>query len=567
MPYNKKERPSREWLIEKYVNQHLPISQIASELKIGETTLNRWFKDYGILKRKSSYIQLPKGFTAPTKEELYTLYITNHTPVNEIAIKLGVSWGYIQRLLKKYGIPMRTHDESIRPKNFVKPSKEQLYQWIHVENKKTKEIAEELHVSIGAIKNYMNETGVFTKKRVLNRVPNGYWTRERIVEEIKKLHTNKEDISARFCSLNRRKLFKGALSCFGSWQKAIESANIDYTKIIKQRQWTKDGILNEIRLLEKQGIDLSYKNLKQIRNDLIIASENNFKSWANAVNLAGFDYYKTIAINKNKYWTKDKTISDIKQIYSQGLDLNSQTMQKSEKRDLFDAAKEKFGSWETAIVKAGFDYLKISKLKAQTTVFKNKLLKELSKDKLIELYVNKNLSTVEIGILYDVSAGVISHFLKKNSIAVKKPKYGYKQPLVCKDGHHVKSNFERTVDDWLSYYGIYHEYEPRISNERYFKADFKIDRFYIEILGMMELPEYRAKFEEKIKHFGMKEGAGFIYCKGDEIPKYQKLFETNNNKPIVILLIPEKHKLTRETINRQLGFLIPLFSKSQAVLS
>ena len=84
---------------------------------------------------------------------------------------------------------------------------------------------------------------------------------------------------------------------------------------------------------------------------------------------------------------------------------------------------------------------------------------------------------------------------------------------------------------------------------------------------MMEIPEYRRKFEEKIMHFSMKEGVGFIYCKGEEVPKYKKYFDTNNNKSIVILLIPQKHKLTKETINEQLGFLIPLFSKSQRNLS
>ena len=36
-------------------------------------------------------------------------------------------------------------------------------------------------------------------------------------------------------------------------------------------------------------------------------------------------------------------------------------------------------------------------------------------------------------------------------------------------------------------------------------------------------------------HFGMKEGAGFIYCKGEEVQKYKEYFDTNDNKPIVIL--------------------------------
>lgn len=565
IPYNKKNRPSKEWLIDRYINQHLPISKIASELKIGETTLNRWFKDYDILKRKSSDIQLPKGFVEPTKEELYRLYVEEHTPVNEIAKQLGVSWGYVQRTLRKYDIKFRSHDESIRPKNFIKPTAEKLQNWIYEESKTVNQIAREQHVSVGAIRNYMRKAEVFSKKRILNRVSNGYWTKERVISEIKKINQENGELSARYSSLKRGKLFKGALSCFGSWQNAIESADIDYTKILKRKEWIKQDILDEILKLHKQGMDISHKNIRQTRKDLIVAAENNFKSWAQAVNSSGIDYFKTVAINKNKFWTKEKIIEEIKKLYSSGNMLNSQSIQKSENRDLFDASKEKFGSWENAVNTSGLDYQKLSKLKAQTKSFKEKLRAELSEEKLQELYVSQGLSTVELGILYDVSATVISNLLKKNKIELKKPKYGYKELLVCKDKHRVKSNFERTVCDWLYFNGIEHEYEPRISKDRYFKADFKIGRFYIEILGMMEIPTYRAKLEEKIMHFSMKEGAGFIYCKGEEVPKYKKYFDINNNKPIVILLIPQKHKLTKETINEQLGFLIPLFSKSQGI--
>ncbi|MEK6939553.1 MAG: hypothetical protein AABX31_02390 [Nanoarchaeota archaeon] len=401
-----------------------------------------------------------------------------------------------------------------------------------------------------------------------NRVPNGWWTKERVISEIKKINSESGDLSANYCMQKRSSLFHAGYDLFDGWKNAISSAGIDYSNILKRKKWpSKQEILNQILLLQKQGIDLSNKNIRKIRTDLVSAAENKFGSWANAVNNAGIDYYSNVAINKNKYWTKEKIIVDINNLYSTGHHLNSQAMQKSEKRDLFDAAKVKFGSWENAVNSAGLNYLKLSKLKAQTKQFKEKLDTELNKEKLNELYVNQGLSTIEIGILNDVSATAVSNRLKRYKIELKRPMYGYKKLLLCKDRHRVKSNFERTVDDWLYFNGIEHENEPRISTDRYFKADFKIGRFYIEVLGLMETPEYRKKFEEKIMHFSMKEGAGFIYCKGEEVLKYQKWFGTNNNKPICILLIPEKRRLSRETINEQLGFLIPLFSRSQITLN
>jgi len=504
-PYNKKKRPPREWLIDRYVNQHLSTPKIASELKIGETTLNRWFKDYDIPKRKSSDIQLPKGFVKPTKDDLYKLYVEEHKPVNEIAKFLGVSWGYVQRALKKYNLKIRSHDESIRPKNFIKPSKEELQRWIYDEGKTVERIAKEKGVSVGAIRDYMREVGVFSKKRVLNRVSNGYWTKEQVILEINKIRSEKGDLSANYCMQKRSSLFHAGYDRFGSWENAIRSAGIDYSTILKHKQWSTHEILSEISLLREQGIDLSNKNIKKIRSDLVSIAENKFGSWANAVNAAGIDYFADVAINKNKYWTEEKIIADIKWLHSIEANLSSQAMQKSEIRDLFDAAKVKFGSWENAVNSSGLNY--------------------------------------EI---------------------IKAVHYKYK----CLDGKNVLSFPEMELANWLIKNDLRYEYEP-LSNQRKFRADFKVGNYYLEVLGYAAYKgkrgeNYKKRFEEKISFFQQEYGLGTIDCFGEEVDLYKNYF--NNSSRILIKLIPKNNSLKDKQLNEQLGFLIPLFSKSQSNL-
>ncbi|MFH1890788.1 MAG: transposase family protein [Candidatus Kuenenbacteria bacterium] len=543
----------KEFLIEEYIKKHKSSRSIAKELKCGETTVFRALEFHKI-KRRTPKENNPLFGKEPSKKELTELHHNKHLSINKIAKMHNTSWRTIKRLFDDCKIKTKSHDEIIRPKNYKEPTNEQLIKWYYEENLTTTKIGNILKITPGTVRKLLIRKGIPLKKTIKNRKPNGYWTKEKVIENIKELNSKGITLSARFISLNYGKLFKGALKEFGTWKNAINSTGIDYRTILKQRQWTKQEILNEIKELHKKGVNLSHKNIKIIRKELIWATENNFKSWANAVNESGIDYYSSIAINKNKYWTKENIIKKIKELNSRDINLNSQSMQKSKNRDLFDAAKIKFGSWENAINKAGFDYQKISKVKAQTKSFKIKLRAKLTRDKLQELYVKDSLSTIEIGIMYDVSATTIGNLLKKHNIQLKKPKYGYKKLLECKDGDKVKSNFERNVDDWLYENGIEHENEPRISKKRYFRADFKIRRFYIEVLGMLKFPEYRKKFEEKISYFSMQEGAGFIYCKGEDFHKYKKWFNASD-KPIVILVIPKKHKLTRKNIEKQLGFL------------
>ena len=396
-----------------------------------------------------------------------------------------------------------------------------------------------------------------------NKMSRERWDKKKIILEILKLHNYNDDLSPRYCSLYKRKLFKAALKESGSWKNAIESAGIDYSKILRQKQWTKQEIFDKINNYYKHGINLSHKNIKMIDRKLVSAAENHFGSWANAVNTAGIDYYDEIAINKNKYWTKEKIIAEIKRLYIEGYSLNSQSMQKGEHRDLFGAAKNKLGSWENAIKNAGIDYREISKLKSQTKEYKENLKNRLSDEKLKKLVLNEKLTQLEIAEIANTSSEVIATRMKKLGLPVLNKRYGSHKRVICNDGHKADSQYERKVDDWLSGQNIPHEIHQKIIIGRNFTADFKVGKFYIEVLGLWGEKDYEKKFDNKLTNFSLREGSGFIFLNDeDDLDLHLILIKKNPKKKVYILLKPDKnHRITNKYINKRLGFMIKLYNK------
>lgn len=393
-------------------------------------------------------------------------------------------------------------------------------------------------------------------KTIKDRKPNGYWTKERILEEIKGLHFQGQDISARHSLLNHTKLFKGALKEFASWENAIKNAGINYSQILKQKQWKDKEILENIKEYDSRGVNLSCKNIRKINPPLVYSTERHFGSWAKAITTAGLDYYNKIAINKNKYWTCEKIIQKIKELHSNNISLNSQSMQKGKNRDLFDAAKNKFGSWENAIKNAGLDYQEISKLKSQTKEYKRNLKERLSDEKLKDLVLNEKMTQLEIADNYKTTPNIIAKKMKKLGLPTLNKKFGCHQKAIAKDGHKVDSRYEKIVDDWLTENNLPHKLQPKLVNNRNFRADFLVlNRFYIEVLGLWGIKDYEQKFYKKEMLFLMQEGVGFIILDdSDDIEKHKE--HINEKKKVLILLKPNKnHQITKKYLDNRIGFL------------
>lgn len=126
--------------------------------------------------------------------------------------------------------------------------------------------------------------------------------------------------------------------------------------------------------------------------------------------------------------------------------------------------------------------------------FRNPIDKEL----LVKLYIDDELTTREIGQILGRSKKVVLDYLKLYGIKVRPDGIKNRERIKCKDGHLVRSYYERAFDNILYKNGIEHEYDPRLPFNKRYMADFKVGNVYVEIWGLMNIKQYREKREKKI---------------------------------------------------------------------
>ena len=108
------------------------------------------------------------------------------------------------------------------------------------------------------------------------------WSKEIIIEEILKLKEQSHPLNAISIMEDNMKLYGAARTHFGSWQNAITSAGLDYSEInhkIKEINWSKDIIAEEIRNIAAVGGDLRSDYIQKNNTKLHSAAQRYFSSW------------------------------------------------------------------------------------------------------------------------------------------------------------------------------------------------------------------------------------------------------------------------------------------------
>jgi hypothetical protein len=109
---------SKEKLYEMYVTKRMTTAEIADTIQKSDSTVCNWLGKHGIQRRTRREAQMP---VEPTKEQLADLYKNNLKSIDRIAIELGSSEISIARLLKEYGIQIRSRTELVAGHNKGKP--------------------------------------------------------------------------------------------------------------------------------------------------------------------------------------------------------------------------------------------------------------------------------------------------------------------------------------------------------------------------------------------------------------------------------------------------------------
>jgi hypothetical protein len=118
------------------------------------------------------------------------------------------------------------------------------------------------------------------------------WSEDKILSKIQKYHKEQKDLSWRHVSTVLDPPLAAAAirsSRFGSWQKALEEAGLDYDTIRKHRAWDDETVLQELRDLAEKGESLRVSDVTETRPALVAAARRRFEGWYDAVEAAGFD--------------------------------------------------------------------------------------------------------------------------------------------------------------------------------------------------------------------------------------------------------------------------------------
>lgn len=125
-------------------------------------------------------------------------------------------------------------------------------------------------------------------------------------------------------------------------------------------KWTQERIIEEIRRLHAQGVDLSPTGIRKTHGALFSSarSQSHYGSWRAAVHAAGLDY--SSIKRGEQIWSKERIVRAIRRHHEEGADLLSVEFKRAN-RQLYSAAcvKRYFGSWRRAVEAAGLDYDRI----------------------------------------------------------------------------------------------------------------------------------------------------------------------------------------------------------------
>jgi hypothetical protein len=182
------------------------------------------------------------------------------------------------------------------------------------------------------------------------------WSKDEIAVEILRRFSAREPLSYGEMQKHDLRLLRAATRYFGSWQTAVEYAGLDYDQIRRYRVWTRERIIEEIQRLHAEGHDLSWRHVStKLAPSLAAAAtrHNRFGSWRQALEAAGLSYED---IRKHRSWEAEEVLAELRQRAAAELSLRVADVAQ-ENPALLAAARRRFLGWYEAIVAAGLDEL------------------------------------------------------------------------------------------------------------------------------------------------------------------------------------------------------------------
>jgi hypothetical protein len=181
-----------------------------------------------------------------------------------------------------------------------------------------------------------------------------HWSPSALVEELTRLHLNKQPLNPTHLRKNRPYFIRACAKRFGCYRKAIAAAGIEYTSVarILFKRMPAEEVVARLQSLDQRGKDLRYAEMGRREPRLLEAARRRFGSYRAAMNAADIAYPPLPPI---RHWNEPLVVRTLRDLHRGGVDLRYAAM-KRRYLPLYEACRYYFGFYTNAVRQAGIDY-------------------------------------------------------------------------------------------------------------------------------------------------------------------------------------------------------------------
>ncbi|MEK7466414.1 MAG: hypothetical protein AAB074_03275 [Planctomycetota bacterium] len=214
------------------------------------------------------------------------------------------------------------------------------------------------------------------------------WTAALVVNEIRKLRERRISPSQSYVVGNHPALYGAAQRLLGGWRNALIAAGEEPAKVARESRdvsnatrtkWTHDFIIKTLQERARLGKPLNFLKMRDSGfGGFLRAAARVFGSYEAAIRAAGLSY---ASIKRGTDWVSNPEkaiIGGIRELASAKVELNISSAQ-HHRSGLVTAAITHFGSWDSALVAAGFDPIN-TRLDLDTEAGKGRIFQNLCYD-------------------------------------------------------------------------------------------------------------------------------------------------------------------------------------------
>lgn len=180
------------------------------------------------------------------------------------------------------------------------------------------------------------------------------WSGPCVVEELKRMHRERQPLNPTHLRKTRPYLFRVCGRRFGCYRKAVAAAGIEYTSVarILHPPMPAEQVISRLQVLFERGKDLRYGSMARCEPRLLEAARRRFGTYRDAVEAAGIAYPPLPPL---RHWTEPLILRTLRDLNRAGVDLRFSFMKRCY-LPLYEAARYFFGAYTNAVREAGIDY-------------------------------------------------------------------------------------------------------------------------------------------------------------------------------------------------------------------